>query len=189
MSDLTATQRRTAAQNLASVWNDGKRRVVVTQRVHFRHDGQSITKDPTEVIDDPHTIALLEAHEIELIDLEVTGQPKRGKLLPADVDRVKNVDALAGALGVMPNLLHAAIESGGPHIDAAAKAVGETCGELIREDLSLADAIALLAKVADPYAAAVAHGAATILAELRGEKPRENLGHDAVPEWKPGDKE
>lgn len=207
MSDLTATQRRTAAQNLASVWNDGKRRVVVTQQVHFRHNGQSITKDPTEVIDDVHTIALLEEHGIEFIDLEVNGQPKRGKLLPADVDRAKNIDELAGALGIMPNLLHAAVNDGGQHVGVAAKAIvdrfappGENLGHgevipVVRVRIDHESGKAQVefengsvVDVTIDEADALITAAQTAESENADAQPAEGETSDS-PEWKPGDKE
>jgi hypothetical protein len=199
-----------AAQNRASVWSDGKRRVSVAQRASFRHNNQTITKLTTEVIEDPHTIALLEEHGIELIELQVNGRPKKGQFLAADADRVKNIDELAKALGIMPNLLHAAIESGKPAdveqflraleslthdafqkrineiyearvkraglIDPADNDAMEAAGYVksgkvmidLNPQATLDDAIGLLDAYEDPHSAAVAFGAKTILAELRG---------------------
>ena len=121
MSNVTPI--RTAAQHLASVWSDGKRRVVVAKRVTLRHNGQTIVKTPTEIIDDAFVIELLEEHGIEIIDLEVNGRPKRGKWFSAESDQGANIDALAAHLGIMPNLLHAAIGDGKQHIEAAVAAV------------------------------------------------------------------
>lgn len=125
MSVASGTEKRTAAQHLASIWGDGKRRIVVARRTSIRSGYQTLTYLPTQVIDDPHTIALLEEHGIQLIDLEVNGRPKRGQWIDGDADQAKNIDQLANAFGIMPNLLHAAIENGGTHIDAAAKALAE----------------------------------------------------------------
>lgn len=127
MSALTPLQRRTAAQLLSSFWTDGKRRVVVTKREVFRHRGQTLVMDPGKVIEDPQLIGLLEEHEIELLDLAVNGKPKRGAWVAGDTDYAKNVDAIAHALGIVPNLLHEAIESGKePAIQAVANAIAKT---------------------------------------------------------------
>lgn len=192
-----ATQRRTAAQHLASVWNDGKRRVVVALPAVFRHNGQTITKSPTEVIDDPHTIALLEEHDVELIDLEVNGRPKRGQWFPADVDQAKNIDALANELQIMPNLLHAAIEGGKEQdIEAVSKSLAEVVAKAYTEKLraeiaaakpaTLDAAITAIGEVNDPFAESVAYGATTMLSELRGQSRPSHAPADSG-EWKPGD--
>lgn len=125
MSNLTASQKHTAAQNLASVWNDGKRRVVVQQRACFRHGHQTIVKEPTEVIDDLFVIELLEQHNIPLLDLEVNGRPKKGQWIVSDEDLSKHIDALAVAFDIQPHFLHLAIEDGDEkHLAALLKALG-----------------------------------------------------------------
>jgi len=128
MSNLTATEKRTAAGHLASVWGDGVRRVVVARRTSFRVGQQTLTYDPTQVIDDAHTIALLEQNDIDYIDLEVNGRPKRGKgLIDAENDVNENIDAIAAAIGISAAVLHDAVENGGVDriiaVAAAVKAV------------------------------------------------------------------
>lgn len=198
MSAFSPTQRRTAAQLLSSVWNDGKRRVVVTKPEVFRHNGQTIEIDPTRVIDDQFTIALLEVHEIEVIDLEVNGRPKRGKFEAADVDRNANVDAIAHALGIMPNLLHEAVESGkdgalealASAVTAAARAGYVVEGKVLinmQPQATLDEEIELLADFPDEYAKAVSHGAQTLLDELRGKsRPDQHLHDESGGDWTPG---
>lgn len=115
MSGLTPNQERAAAQVRASVWNDGKRRVTVARRSSFWNGHQMIVKLPSEVIADEHTIALLESHGIELIDLDVNGRPTltKAQKKQMDAERIARAEELAKALGIPAALLQDALDRGG----------------------------------------------------------------------------